>query len=341
MKLEQNVLLKDLTTFRTGGPARFLVRVRNVEDLKEAADLVKKEKLPFFVLGGGANVLFPDEGYDGLVLKMEIGGMEFVEKENDITRVVAGAGEIWDDLVKETVERGLIGLENMTLVPGTVGAAPVQNIGCYGSEIKETCAFVEAFDPETLEIRIFPNEECKFTYRDSFFKTEEGKKYIVTRVAFDLSKNAPLKTEYRDVKEYLAKNNITSPSQKNIRAALVEIRTNKLPDLREYGCAGSFFKNPVVSIDFAEEFLKKYPEITVYPLKEGFVKLPVGWILDHICNLRGIRHGHVGAYKNQALVVVNHGGATTKEILEFAEFLQDEVKKKTNIDIEPELQIVK
>jgi UDP-N-acetylmuramate dehydrogenase len=361
MEIRENVSLKDFTTFRTGGTARYFCRVRSIEDLKEAilfsqrTVLARSEGLsfvkPFFVLGGGSNILVSDEGYDGVVIKMEIAGVDFKEKpasaqgyggakEDGAVFVTAGAGENWDSFVAETVEHGLIGLENLSLIPGTVGATPVQNVGAYGREVKDTIFEVEAFNAETCEIKKFSSEECLFGYRDSFFKTPEGKKYIITHVTFALHKSGALKTDYKDVREYFLKHAITDANVADVRNAIVAIRTAKLPDIREYGTAGSFFKNPIVSNALADEVSKKYPDIPLYPDGTDTKKISAGWLLDRVCGLKGAEAGSVGTYKNQALVIVNHGGATTKEVIAFAESLRNQVKEKTGIVLEFEVQII-
>lgn len=340
MEMLENVSMKDFTTFRTGGLARWFCHVRSVEDLKEAVVFAKEKKLPFFVLGGGSNLLVSDDGFPGVVIKMEIGGVTFEEKENDTVNVTAGAGENWDAFVAGTVSRGLVGLENLSLIPGSVGATPVQNVGAYGREVKDVILEVEAFDTETCEIKKFSPEECQFGYRDSFFKHPEGKKNIITRVTFALQKNAALKTDYKDVQEYFLKHNITTAHVSDVRDAIVAIRTAKLPDIREYGTAGSFFKNPIISRELAEEVHEKYPDIPLYPAGPDTKKISAGWLLDRACGLKGAEEGNVGTYKNQALVIVNHGDATTKEVLEFAESLQGQVKNKTGITLEFEVQMI-
>lgn len=333
--------MKDFTTFRTGGSARWFFRVRSLDELKEAVLCAKDKNLPFFVLGGGSNVLVSDDGFPGVVIKMEIGGIDFEESKGGLVRVTAGAGENWDAFVAATVARGLIGLENLSLIPGTVGAAPVQNIGAYGREAKDAIVEVEALDADTGEIKKFSLEECRFGYRDSFFKSNEGKKYVVTRVVFILQRNGIFKTDYKDVQEYFSKNKITDITVADVRNAIVAIRTAKLPDIKVFATAGSFFCNPVLPDVKAEEMIKKYPGIAVYPATEGKKKFAAAWILDHVCGLRGVQNGNVGTYKNQALVIVNHGGATTKEVVEFAESLREQVKNKTGIGLEFEVQIIK
>jgi UDP-N-acetylmuramate dehydrogenase len=336
MEILENVSLSDFTTMRVGGPARFFCKIKNEKDLKEAVSFVKQKNIPFFILGGGSNVVFSDDGFQGMILKIELSGIVFREEKGKLL-VTAGAGVVWDKLVEETVTRGLYGLENLSFIPGLVGSAPVQNIGAYGVEVKDFIVSVNALDTETLKIKKFNNKECSFGYRDSFFKTTEGKKYIITGVVFSLKKNGELKTDYKDVKEYFSSCDISSPNVRDVRNALIEIRTKKLPDTNKDFTAGSFFKNIVMPDADADELLKKYPDIAVYSASPGYKKFATAWVLDHICGLRGMQKGNVGTYKNQALVIVNNGNATAKEIMEFAEGLQKCVKEKTGIEIEREV----
>ena len=334
--IQENIPLKDFTTFRTGGMARFFARVKNVEELKRAVRFAKEKRLPFFVLGRGANVLVSDDGFRGVVIKMEIVGIKF-----ETNRVTAGAGVLWDSFVSETVKKGLVGLENLSFIPGTVGASAVGSIGAYGTDVKDIIVSVEALNTETLRIKKFSNKECAFDYRESFFKTKKGKKYIVTNVTFALSKEKKFKTEYKDVKEYFFSHKIISPTQKNIRDAIIEIRKQKLPSIDEVGTAGSFFKNPVVSKRKAEALKKEYPELPIFASSIGKAKLPAGFLIDAICHLKGYKKGNIGTWEKQALVVVNYCGGTTKEILQFAEMIKKEVKKKTGVKLECEVQMIK
>ncbi len=345
MEIQKGTLLKDFTTFRTGGPAQYFCRVKSLEDLRGAVLFIRQNALAFFALGGGSNLLALDGGFSGLVLKIEIPGVEFTkqpEKKDgrNVWRVVAGAGESWDGLVAQTAEKNLAGLENLSLIPGTVGAAPIQNINAYGRDMKDTLVWVEAFHTETLETRTFSNEECQFGYRASFFQTPEGRKYIVTRVAFDLAEDGAVKADYKDVQEYFTQQGIANPSIQDVRDAVVAIRTRKLPSVKEYGTAGSFFKNPIVEESVALNLKEKYPEMPSFPAGEGKVKLLAGWILDHVCGFRGAVVGNVGAYKNQALVVVNLGDASSEEILAFVETMKKSVFEKTGVHLEAEVQML-
>lgn len=339
MIIEKKKSLKEFTTFRIGGEARFFCIVKNEDELIEAINFSKKSKLPFFVLGGGSNILVADEGFHGLVIKMEFMGVEYKES-GDTTLVTAGAGENWDKFVAETVEKGLFGLENLSYIPGTVGASPVQNIGAYGSEVKDTIQSVHVLDVKKDEYVDLKNSECKFSYRNSLFK-EDPRRYIVLSVTFALkNKKGRLNTDYKDVKEYFDFKKIKEPTLKQVRNAVVEIRQRKLPDIKELGTAGSFFKNVIVPTTKAHELLKKYPEMILHPVTDKKVKIPVAWILDHVCGFRGVKKGNVGTFRNQALVLVNFGDATATEIIALAQKMVDEVYVKTGIEIEPEVEYV-
>ena len=338
MNIQQNISLKEYTTFRIGGLARFFCIVKNEDELIEAISYSKKNKIPFFVLGGGSNILISDEGFQGLVIKIEIKGITYLEDGNNVM-VAVGAGENWDSFVGETVEKELYGLENLSLIPGTVGAAPVQNIGAYGGEVKDVIATVYVLDVEKDEYRDFTNVECNFSYRNSMFKENPGR-YVVISVTFLLNKKGKLNTTYKDVQEYLMFKKIKDPTLKQIRNAVIDIRTRKLPDLKKYGTAGSFFKNVIISQSKAQELLKKYPEMILHAVNKEKVKIPIAWILDHVCGFRGVKKGNVGTYQNQALVLINYGNATAQEIIALAQKMVDEVYEKTGIEIEPEVEYV-
>ncbi len=350
MKIEKDKSLKEFTTFKIGGNAQFFCAVQNEDELTEAVDFAQTNKagrkVPIFVLGGGSNILISDKGFQGLVIKMEIKGVEFTDQENGDVLVIAKAGEDWDAFVEKTVEKGFYGLENLSLIPGTVGAAPVQNIGAYGSEIKDTVHSVKIFDTAEGVFKNFSKDDCQFEYRDSLFKKKSnqipdfGTRYIVTSVTFKLNKKGKVNIDYKDVREYFAMKNIETPTLAEVRRAVVEIRSNKLPDVRKVGTVGSFFKNPIVTNEQAIELKNKYPDLPIYPIDETYTKISLAWILDKVCGYKGTSKGHVGTYKNQALVLVNNGDATAKEILDFAEEIKKSVKEKSGIDIEEEVQRV-
>ncbi|MBA3550985.1 UDP-N-acetylmuramate dehydrogenase [Patescibacteria group bacterium] len=340
MNIAEHVSLKNLTTFKIGGNARFFVAVKSVFELKAALVFATNQNLNIFILGGGSNVLISDNGIDGLVIKIEIEGIELNELDNNRFELIAGAGESWDKLVEYSVQNGLYGLENLSLIPGSVGAAPIQNIGAYGSEIKDTVLWVEAIDCTTGDFKRFSNEECKFAYRDSFFKSSEGRNYIITRVAFNLSRGGTVNISYKDIENYIKTNLVHDISLTSVRNMVIAIRTEKLPSLKEYGTAGSFFKNPIITKEKIYELRAKYPDIPSYPIVDSTnFKTSAAWILDNICGFKGFREGNVGVYKNQALVLVNFGNATAQEINALAEKMIASVKEKTEIILEKEIQI--
>lgn len=338
MVIQKNIQLKDFTTFRIGGPARFFCLVKNEDELIEAISFSKKNKIPFFILGGGSNILVSDEGFQGIVIKMEIGGVTY-SGDDDEVMVTASAGENWDKFVEETVGKELYGLENLSLIPGTVGATPVQNIGAYGSEVKDTIESVHVLDVLKDEYKDLSNSECKFSYRNSLFK-EDPKRYVVLSVTFRLNKKGKLNMGYKDVQEHFTFKKIKEPTLKQMREAIIEIRRRKLPDVKDYGTAGSFFKNVIVSTLKAQELIAKYPDMIVHPVNDKKVKIPIAWVLDNLCGFRGVKKGNVGTYKNQALVIINTGNATAAEIIALAQKMVDGVYEKTGIEIEPEVEYV-
>ncbi|MBU1557983.1 UDP-N-acetylmuramate dehydrogenase [Patescibacteria group bacterium] len=347
MKIQKNISLKEYTTFKVGGEAKYFAVINGIEDLKQAVNFAKQNSLPVFVLGGGSNLLISDEGVDGLVLKMEIKGTDFAsqnpssqaERDNSgIVQVTAGAGEIWDNLVEKCVEKGLSGLENLSLIPGTVGASAVQNIGAYGIEACDVINWVEVFDIKTGEIKKLTGVFCKFNYRDSIFKKEEGKDLIVTRVAYNLQKEGELKMDYKDIQEYFDKHNFKKEQAtlKQLRNAIIEIRKSKLPNCEKVGTAGSYFKNPTIAKKQLDKLLQKYPELPHYESGQQF-KIPLAYVLDKILGLKGFKEGCAGLYENQPLVLVNYGKSDCKNIKNLAQKIQKEVKDKTGLDIDSEV----
>jgi UDP-N-acetylmuramate dehydrogenase len=336
MKIEKEKELKNLTTFRIGGKAEFFVEIRDADELHEALEWSSAQGLPYFVLGGGSNVLISDKGFAGLVIKNNIMGLEFLEDGT----VIAGAGEEWDKVVEESVKRGLWGIENLSHVPGSAGAAPVQNIGCYGQELSETFLWAEVFDMHTKEIRKMDVNGCRFGYRNSVFKLKPGR-YVVLRLALSLRKDGEPNLGYRDLAEHFAERS-DAPSLKDIREALWHIRKRKgmvvSSDLPR--SAGSFFKNPVVSKEVYEKLQIKYPEIVVYPVTDDLVKISAAYLIDKVCGLRGLRKGSVGINENQALAILNYGNAKAEDVDSLAESIVGQVKTKTGVELEREVQRV-
>ena len=327
MRIEENVLLGPLTTFFIGGPARYLVRVRNVEELVESLDYARDKSLATLVLGGGSNVLVSDAGFDGLVIKIEMTG---VEKEGEL--LIAGAGENWDALVERAVQDGLWGIENLSGIPGTVGAAPVQNIGAYGSEIKDTLAWVEAFDTNSGALVRLQNAECGFGYRTSRFKKELGR-FVVVRAAFALKQNGAPNTSYKDLAD-AARSNLDE-----IRAKVLAVRAGKFPDLKKEGTAGSFFLNPVVSAQKAAELAEKYPDLPQFPAESG-VKVSLAWLLDNVLHIKGLSVGGARAYEKQPLCIAVSRTASASDVAGLAQKVARLVQDKFKINIEPEVKII-
>lgn len=329
-----------MSTFKTGGTARYFCVAESSEDLKEATSFAKEKALPYFILGGGSNILFADSGYSGVVIRPDLRGIHFDYIEDGYVRVTASAGEGWDKLVKLTVDKGLYGLENLSSIPGTVGASPVQNIGAYGVEVEELIEAVEVYDVRDGKKKIFTNEECEFSYRSSLFKSKAGENLIVLRVVFQLRNIGTPYVEYKDLKEFFTKRKIVQPTLASVREAVMEIRSRKFPDLELVGTAGSFFKNPIISKAEAQTLAKKYPGIPGYPVDEDQVKMSAAWLIDNVAKKRGARRGNVGAYDRQALVFVNHGNARSIDVLEFAEEVWEVVYGATGIKLEAEVLFV-
>ena len=338
IQIQENIQLANYTTLKTGGVARYFVTVTNQADLTEAVAFARSQKLPLLFLGGGSNMLIDDTGYNGVVVWCAIKGREYTEYEDGRVTLVCGAGEMLDEVVAESVAKGYWGLENLSAIPGTVGATPVQNVGAYGVEVSQLIAHVEVCNVVTGEVDVLNNDECEFAYRESFFKKENGKNYFITAVHFDLQKNPTPKIGYADLRDKFGD---TTPMVEEVREAIIAIRRAKFPDWTVLGTAGSFFKNPVVRRFEADALRLKYPELPQYEAGEGMVKISLGYVLDKICGLRGYKVGNVGLYEAQALVLVNYGGATTAEIKKFATHISDLVYVKTKIIISPEVRFIK
>ncbi len=331
MRLSERVPLSTLTTLRVGGEARFVAECETVQGVLDALLLAKKENLPWKVLGEGSNVLAPDAGYPGVVLLMRIPGIrEYTDDAGTYMEVGAGVG--WDAFVRKAAERGLWGVENLAGIPGTVGAAPVQNIGAYGMEVKDSIAEVRVLDTMTMREQVLTNAECAFGYRESMLKRTPT--LIILSVLFKLNKTGVPKLEYKDLAQ-AEKQDVLTPQA--IGDLVRSIRARKFPDLTECGTAGSFFKNPVVTNDAFTKLQELHTELPGYP-NEGGIKVPLGFILDRILNLRGYREGNVRLYEHQALVLVADGAATSTEVNVFAESIASLVEKKTGLKVEREVQ---
>ena len=330
---QTNFDITPLTTFGIKTIVNVFYEANTTEEVIEfvSDNSIPKEKL--LIIGGGSNLLFCDN-YDGIVLKPAIKGISIIERNEGYAIVEAGAGEVWDDLVSFCVENNLYGIENLSYIPGNVGACPVQNIGAYGTEVQQVIDSVETVEIATGNTKYFNNEECKFGYRDSIFKNELKGKYIITNVRFKLSTIPRFNIEYKDVKEKIAgKGDISS---RLIREAIIDIRKHKLPAPSQVGNAGSFFKNPIVDPLKASTLKELYHNIVTYALPDGTVKLAAGWLIDQ-AGWKGYRKGDAGVHPNQALVLVNYGNATGNDIARLAREIQDSIKLKFGVDIEPEV----
>ncbi len=335
--IRTDVLLAPYTTLGVGGPAQFFAEVQSVATLHEVVVWAQNAGHTITILGGGSNVLVSEEGVAGLVIRYVAQQITY-EEYGDVTFVTADAGVVLDTLIEELVGKELWGLENLSAIPGTVGAVPVQNVGAYGVEAKEVIESVCVFDREKRSVRTLTNAECTFAYRDSLFKKNEGSRYIILSVTFRVSHTlAPLLT-YKDLTDYFGTN--IQPSLSAIREAVITIRGKKLPDWHTVGTAGSFFKNPIIARHVYEALLVQYPELPGFPEQNGDVKVSLGWILDKVCGLKGYREGKVGLYEKQALVLVCERSATAREVTDFVSHIIARVYKKTGITIEPEVRML-
>lgn len=337
-KLFENYPLTALNTFRLSANSAYFSEIHSVNELLELLSDVQFTHLSKLVLGGGSNVLFTGD-FDGLIILNKICGTSTVRETDDLVFVHAGAGENWHQFVLKTISMGLGGLENLSLIPGCVGAAPIQNIGAYGIEIKNTFHSLEAVSMEEGKLRTFSKDECRFGYRDSIFKQEEKGKYIITGVTFALSKKPLLHLDYGAIKQELTVKNIVHPTIQDVSNAVISIRQSKLPDPKVIGNAGSFFKNPEVKNEKAEELRMQFPEIVSFPFTDTTSKLAAGWMIEK-CGWKGKRIGNVGMHEKQALVLVNYGGATGNELINHARMVQTSVNEKFGVTLEMEVNII-
>lgn len=325
--------LAPYTTLGVGGVADYVCEVNTEDELKAALLFAKQTATPPLILGGGSNVVLSDKGYRGVVIINRIGGYTY-QPHQDGVLLVCGAGEMFDDVIADTVSCGYWGLENLSAIPGSVGATPIQNVGAYGVEVSQLIESVTAIHADTGESKIFSNAACQFGYRDSFFKTIEGQVWVVVAVAFLLRKNPTANLSYADLQRLGNKN----PTVQEVRDEIISIRANKFPDWHSVGTVGSFFKNPVISTSRYEVLANNYPGLPGHPVSGG-VKISLGWVLDHVCKQRGVFKGSVGLYEKQALVLVAHTGATTAEVVSFSEKISSEVQQLTGITIEREATV--
>jgi len=333
LQVQAQVSLKPFNSFGIDVRARLFAEARNDADVREALAYAAGQQLPLLVIGGGSNLLLTQD-IDALVLRMASQGIRVLNDDGVHIVVEAEAGEAWHPFVLWTLAQGFSGLENLSLIPGTVGAAPMQNIGAYGVEIKDVFAGLTALDRHTGELRDFSLAECNFAYRDSLFKHEVGR-WLILRVRFALSRAVHLKLEYGPVQQRLTEQGIAQATPSDVSRAICSIRSEKLPDPAVLGNAGSFFKNPLVSKALAAELQLQYPDLVAYPQADGQMKLAAGWLIDK-AGWKGFRDGDAGVHRLQALVLVNYGAATGQDIAGLALRIQQDIEKRFKVVLEME-----
>lgn len=343
--MKTNVNLQPYNSFGFEATAKYFVEINDVSELKQLIQTPEFKQEKHLVLSGGNNILFTDDFFDGIVILMNNKGIETVFEDGEDVIIRAQAGEDWPGFVKEMVARGLYGVENLAHIPGRVGAAPVQNIGAYGMELKDSFLQCQAMDLTTGEIHIFTNEACGFGYRESIFKHKIKGRFIITSVDFQLSKQGKLKLEYGNIQAYLEQNGISLPTLQQLHDAICAIRDAKLPDVKQIGSAGSFFKNPVIPAEQFNALQNQHPDIPHYPDDEDMVKVPAGWLIEHsgptdTVSWKGWRNEHVGVYEKQALVLVHYDGGKGQDIVELARRIQESVEKRFGIQLSPEVNYV-
>lgn len=337
MTLRENFSLRPYNTFGIECKSKYYISVSNLDQLQEALVFEKKHKEQHLILGGGSNILFTND-YNGLIIHNQLKGIN-VEEEEDHYLVTAAAGENWHEFVMYCIDNDYCGLENLSLIPGCVGASPMQNIGAYGVEIKDFFHSLKAIEIASGEVHEFSKDDCKFGYRESVFKNIHRNKYIITEVCFKLLKTPDLNISYGAIKQELEKMQVSNPGIKEVSEAVIQIRRSKLPDPALIGNAGSFFKNPVVSKSLADAIKKKYPEAASYPVDDTRVKLAAGWLIEK-AGWKGYREGDFGVHAKQALVLVNYNMAKGKEILALSQRIMDDIQIKFGVQLEREVNII-
>lgn len=336
MILQQNKSLLSYNTFGISVSAEYFINITSIANLTEGLTFSRDKKL--LVLGGGSNLLLLND-WKGVCLHVDLRGIEVLGEDNDFYYVKAWAGENWHQFVQYCIARRLGGLENLSLIPGNVGASPMQNIGAYGVEIKDVFYELQALNRETLEVSTFSKTDCEFDYRSSIFKTRAKDQFIILNVTYRLPKKHVLNTSYGAIEDWLSSQGITDPDIKDVSDAVISIRSSKLPDPKQIGNAGSFFKNPVVTAVQFEFVKEKYPDVSAYPQADGTVKIAAGWLIEK-AGWKGKRIGAYGVHVNQALVLVNYGGAKGQDIYNLSEDILIDIKSKFGIELEREVNII-
>ena len=335
MDVMTNISLKQYTTMKLGGEARYMATADSASDVVSLYRNARKENLPIFVLGGGSNVITHDEVFEGIVLLNKIKGFEVIYETDETTDVKIGAGEVWDEVVEKAIGLGLQGIEAMSGIPGTAGAAPVQNVGAYGQEVADTLISLEAYDSKTDTIVTISADECDFSYRNSIFRDKEKGQYCILNITLRLNKAEPKPPYYASLQRYIDENDIREVNLSVIRVAILNIRSEKLPDPAELPSAGSFFKNALVEKWKLEELQKEYSDIPNYAMSDGRYKIPTGWLIDK-AGLRGYRSHGMRVYEKNALVLVNDSATGYDDLAAIREEIVQIVFDKFGIKIEQE-----
>jgi len=335
MEISSGVSLASYTTLKVGGKAAHLAMVSTEAELQQVRQFAGQIDAPVLLLGSGSNVLVSDEGYAGVVLVNQIKGIDYQSPSEGKVSVTIGAGELLDDVVADAAARGYWGLENLSHIPGTVGAAPIQNVGAYGVEVSQLITSVRAVSLSSGAVRVFDNQDCQFAYRDSYFKTAAGRDWVITSVTCSLLTERNPQLQYGDLTQL----DTDACTVAEVRSKVIAIRSGKFPDWHVVGTAGSFFKNPIISATHHNQLVAQHPALPTFVMNDGRYKISLGWVLDHVCGLRGHYDGSVGLYENQALVLINTGDSAAA-ITNFATKVADTVFEKTAIKIEPEVRFV-
>lgn len=338
MRISENVLLRPYNTFGIAAQARYFAPFTTVDELQELLKNPPQQGLPHMILGGGSNVLFT-RNFDGMLLKNEIKGITVVNEDDGYVYVKVGAGENWHGFVMDCIRNNRAGLENLSLIPGNVGASPMQNIGAYGVEIKDTFHELEAYHLQDHTTVIFNNSDCHFGYRESVFKRQYKGQFAILSVTYRLSKHPKLNTSYGAIEEELKHMGVQDVTIQAISQAVINIRTSKLPDPAQIGNAGSFFKNPTVDAAKYASLKEAFPGIVAYPVADGQYKLAAGWMIEQ-CGWKGFREGDAGVHARQALVLVNYGNATGNAIYQLSQRVLDSVQEKFGVELEREVNII-
>ncbi len=336
MEITENSSLQNLHSFGCNEKANYFAKIDSIEAIEKSIQWAKEKNMPYLILGSGSNILFT-KTFEGVVLKMEIMGIKKLKETASEVYLEVGAGENWHHFVIYCVQKGWGGVENLSLIPGTVGAAPIQNIGAYGVEAKDSIESVTAYDTQSAQFITLQNSDCAFAYRTSLFKNEKDR-YIISSVQFVLQKQPIFRTEYGAIKEVLHQKNNKQPSVEAISNAVIQIRSEKLPDPKKLGNAGSFFKNPTITKDLFEVLIAKFPKMIAYPITDDTYKIAAGWLIE-ACGWKGIQKGNVGCYEKQSLVIVHYNNGPGIEIYNFSEEIIQSVLAKFEILLEREVVI--